>query len=226
MPYPPPIESLIEAFQRFPGIGRRSAERLAFHVLRDPESAELARAIERALAEAKRCSTCFNVVDDDPCSICADEARDAALVCVVEEPRHVEALERAGTYRGRYHVLMGALNPADGTDSRHLTMRGLEKRVRAGGLRELILATDPDAEGEATAMLVLEMVERAGAPGLVVTRLARGLPSGSSIEYLHKGVLEDALEGRRPVRSRKQAEREASPAPARRPPQPRGDRDR
>ncbi len=226
MPYPPPIEALIEAFQRFPGIGRRSAERLAFHVLRDPQSAELATAIERALLEAKRCSVCFNVADEDPCAICADSARDPAIVCVVEEPRHVEALERAGAFRGRYHVLMGALNPADGTESRHLTMRGLEKRVRAGGLRELILATDPDAEGEATAMLVLEMVETAGAAGLVVTRLARGLPSGSSIEYLHKGVLEDALEGRRPVRSRKEADGEAPGAPPRRAPQPRGDRDR
>ena|SRR5688572_5284634 len=222
MPYPPPIEALVEAFQRFPGIGRRSAERLAFHVLRDPDAPALARAIDRAVAEARRCSICFNVTEEDPCGICADPSRDPALVCVVEEPRHVEALERSGTFRGRYHVLMGALNPADGTESRHLTLQGLEKRVRAGGLRELILATDPDAEGEATAMLVLELVESTGVPGLVVTRLARGLPSGSSIEYLHKGVLEDALEGRRPVRARK----EGNASAPRRGAQPRADRDR
>ncbi len=222
MPYPPPIEALVEAFQRFPGIGRRSAERLAFHVLRDPEAQALARAIDRAVAEARRCSICFNVTEDDPCPTCADPARDPAVVCVVEEPRHVEALERSGLFRGRYHVLMGAFNPADGTESRHLTLEGLERRVRAGGLRELILATDPDAEGEATAMLVLELVESAGVPGLVVTRLARGLPSGSSIEYLHKGVLEDALEGRRPVRAR----RAGNPAAPRRDAQPPADRDR
>ena len=202
MGYPEPIEALVEAFQRFPGIGRRSAERLAFHVLRDPESRELARAIERALSEAKRCRECFNVAETDPCSICADETRDEGLLAVVEEPRHVEALERAGVFRGRYHVLMGALNPSDGTESQHLSIAGLVARVRRGGVRELILATDPDKEGEATAMLVLEAVESVGDPGTVVTRLARGLPAGSAIEYMHRGVLEDALEGRRPIRKR------------------------
>ncbi len=202
MAYPEPIEALVEAFQRFPGIGRRSAERLAFHVLRDPQSRELAHTIERVLREAKRCGVCFNVAEADPCAICADESRDSGLLAVVEEPRHVEAIERAGVFGGRYHVLMGALNPADGTESRHLTLAGLVARVRAGGVRELILATDPDKEGEATAMLVLEAVEAVGDPKLVVTRLARGLPAGSAIEYMHRGVLEDALEGRRPVRRR------------------------
>jgi recombination protein RecR len=198
--YPAPIEALVEAFQRFPGIGRRSAERLAFHVLRDPAARELARAIDHAVDEARRCAQCGNLTESDPCDLCTDSERDASTLCLVEEPRHVEALERSGVYRGRYFVLMGALNPADGTESRHLALEGLERSIRAGNLSELILATDPDAEGEATALVVLELVERIGAPGLVVSRLARGLPSGSSIEYLHKGVLEDAMEARRAIR--------------------------
>jgi len=199
--YPEPLEALVLAFERFPGIGRRSAERLAFHVLRDAASGtELARAIEHARVATRRCSRCCNVAETDPCPICADEKRDATVVCVVEEPRHVEAIERSGAYRGHYHVLMGAFNPADGTEERHLTIRRLVERVRGGGVVEVILGTDPDAEGEATALLVLEALESVGDPKLVTTRLARGLPAGSAIEYLHKGVLEDALAERRPVR--------------------------
>ncbi len=202
MAYPEPLEELVAAFERFPGIGRRSAERLAFHVLRDPHARDLGAAIERALSQTRRCTTCCNVSAADPCAVCADETRDAALVCVVEEPRHVEALERSGAFRGRYHVLMGAYNPADGTEERHLTVARLVERARGGGLREVILATDPDAEGEATALLVLEALEKLPEPRPVVTRLARGLPAGAAIEYLHRGVLEDALAGRRPVRRR------------------------
>ena len=121
------------------------------------------------------------------------------MLCVVEEPRHVEALERSGVFRGRYHVLMGALNPAEGTEAHHLSLRALVERVRKDGAREVILATDPDAEGEATAAAVLAALEELAEPPLV-TRLARGLPAGSAIEYMHRGVLEDALEGRRAVR--------------------------
>jgi recombination protein RecR len=200
MAYPEPLEALVLAFERFPGIGRRSAERLAFHVLRDPAGPALARAIDGALAGTLRCSSCSNVAEQDPCAICADPERDTSRVCVVEEPRHVEALERSGAFHGRYHVLLGAYNPADGTEERHLTLARLVARARAPELREVILATDPDAEGEATALLVLETLEKLGRADLVVTRLARGLPSGSAIEYLHRGVLEDALEHRRPVR--------------------------
>jgi len=200
MPYPEPLEALVLAFERFPGVGRRSAERMAFHVLRDPSSRDLARAIEHALARTLRCGRCCNVAESDPCSICADPKRDATVVCVVEEPRHVAAIERSGAYKGGYHVLMGAFNPADGTEERHLTIQKLVQRLRGGGVREVILGTDPDAEGEATALLVLEALESLGDPKLVMTRLARGLPAGSAIEYLHKGVLEDALSERRPVR--------------------------
>lgn len=203
MAYPEPLEALVVAFERFPGIGRRSAERLAFHVLRDPSARELARAIEHALAGTRRCSVCCNVAEADPCALCSDTRRDESTLCVVEEPRHVEALERAGAFRGRYHVLMGAYNPAEGTEERHLTVARLVARARDPRVREVILATDPDAEGEATALLVLEAVDALSRNDLVVTRLARGLPAGSAIEYLHKGVLEDALAGRRPVRHRR-----------------------
>lgn len=202
MAYPEPVEALIDAFQRLPGIGRRSAERLTFHVLRDPQAGDLSRAIDRALTEACRCAVCGNVSESELCNLCADDERDATIVAVVEEPRHVETLERAGVYHGRYHVLMGTLNPADGTEERHLSLEHLVRRIREEPIRELILATDPDREGEATALLVLEAVEAVGRPDLVITRLARGLPAGSAIEYLHRGVLEDALEGRRPVRSK------------------------
>ncbi|MBL8862695.1 MAG: recombination protein RecR [Planctomycetes bacterium] len=202
MAYPEPLEALVAAFERFPGIGRRSAERLAFHVLRDPEARGLAAAIERALHETRRCATCQNVSAGDPCAICADPARDAGLVCVVEEPRQVEAFERSGAFRGRYHVLFGALNPADGTEERHLTTARLVERVRRGGIREVVLATDPDAEGEATALHVLEALDALPEPRPIVTRIARGAPAGAALEYLHKGVLEDALAGRRPIRRR------------------------
>jgi len=201
MAYPAPLERLVQALERLPGIGRRSAERLAFHLLRDAEAPELADAIRTAVAETRRCRVCFNVAETDPCALCSDPGRDRASILVVEEPRDVEAVERSGVWRGTYHVLMGALNPSDGTDPRHLTLAGLVARVRGGGVEEVVLGTDPDAEGEATALLVLEALDATGAP-VRVTRMARGLPAGSAIEYLHRGVLEDALEGRRPVRRR------------------------
>lgn len=195
MAYPAPLERLIAAFERFPGVGRRTAERLAFHVLRDPQARELADAIGEATQRTLRCRVCHNVTDRSPCAICADPERDHGRLLVVEEPRDVEAVERAGVFRGVYHVLLGALNPADGTEERHLTVRALVERVRAGGVSEVVLGTDPDAEGEATGLLVLEALDAVGAPARV-TRLARGLPAGSALEYLHRGVLEDALEGR------------------------------
>lgn len=205
MAYPEPLERLVTAFERFPGVGRRTAERLAFHVLRDRDARELAQAIEHAVAEVRTCRICQNVSDASPCALCSDPARDARTICVVEHPRDVEALERAGVFRGRYHVLMGALNPSEGVDPEHLTVRALVERIRAAPVEEVILATDPDAEGEATAQLVVEAVEAlelkdGRAPRL--SRLARGLPSGSAIEYLHRGVLQDALEGRRAIGTR------------------------
>lgn len=195
MAYPKPLERLIAAFERFPGIGRRTAERLAFHVLREPEAMELAEAMQDAARNTRRCAQCHNVTEHDPCALCADTARVADQLLVVEEPRDVEAVERSQAYRGRYHVLLGAYNPAEGTEERHLTVKALVQRVARGGVREVILATDPDSEGEATAQVVLAALDRAG-QRLRVTRLARGVPAGSALEYLHKGVIQDALSGR------------------------------
>ncbi len=204
MAYPKSLEQLVEAFERFPGVGRRTAERLAFHVLRDPEARLLSGAIERAVATTRICGVCFNVSERDPCGICSNEERDSTTICVVEEPRDVEAFERAGVYRGRYHVLMGSLNPAEGSEAAQLSVEALARRVRLAPPAEVILATDPDAEGEATALLVLETLERDAREDqrspVRVTRLARGMPAGSAIEYLHRGVLEDALEQRRALR--------------------------
>ena len=199
MAYPEPLEALIVAFERYPGIGRRSAERLAFHALRDRDARGLATAIQRAVKDTKRCSQCANVADRDPCRICADPERDDGLIAVVEEPRHVEAMERSGAFRGRYHVLMGTWNAAEGSEPEHLELGKLVERLRTSEVRELILATDPDAEGEATGLLVAEAVEKALDPPPLITRLARGVPAGSSLEYLHRGILEDALEARRPI---------------------------
>lgn len=195
MAYPKPLARLIAAFERFPGIGRRTAERLAFHVLRDPEALDLAGALREAAEHTRRCALCHNVTERDPCELCADPERDAGKLLVVEEPRDVEAVERSQVYRGRYHVLLGAYNPAEGTEERHLTVRALVERLAHGNVREVILATDPDAEGEATAQVVLSAIDRAGLR-LRVTRLARGVPAGSALEYLHKGVIQDALSGR------------------------------
>jgi len=201
MAYPEPLEELVVSFERLPGIGRRTAERLAFHLLRAPEASELAAAIERALTETKHCALCCNVTEVDPCLICSDEKRRRDSILVVEEPRDVEAVERSGAWTGLYHVLFGALNPSDGKEEAHLSIPQLIQRLESGEVTELILGTDPDAEGEATALCVLEAVERAKS-SVRVTRMARGLPAGSAIEYLHRGVLEDALEGRRSIRSR------------------------
>ena len=152
MAYPEPLEALIAAFELYPGIGRVTAERLAFHVLRDPTARVLAPAIERAARQTRRCSLCSNVTEEDPCPVCSDPERDSSVLAVVEEPRHVEAMERAGVFSGVYQVLMGSLNPAEGTELSHLSIAPLIERVRQGGVAEVILATDPDAEGEATAL--------------------------------------------------------------------------
>ncbi|MFN9787192.1 MAG: recombination mediator RecR [Planctomycetia bacterium] len=203
MAYPKALEELVRAFERFPGIGRRSAERLAFHVLRDPEARELARAIDSAVERVRRCATCGNATDHALCGVCSDKERDHGAILVVEEPRQVETLEASRAWKGLYHVLYGALNPAEGTEARHLSIQSLVARAKDPAVREVALGTDPDAEGEVTALACLEALESLGRDDLVVTRLARGLPAGTAIEYLHKGILEDALEHRRAVRGRK-----------------------
>jgi recombination protein RecR len=204
MAYPAPLEALVEAFQVLPGIGRRTAERLALHILRDPKARVLGQAIDAAIRDTKRCSICRNVCEVDPCPICADSQRNPGQLLVVEEPTHVQSVERAGVWQGRYHVLLGSFNPAEGTEARHLAVGGLIDRLRAAEgdgspIEEVVLGMDPDKEGEATLLLVLEAIESAGLQ-VKVSRLSRGLPAGSGIEYLHRGVLEDAIEERRPVR--------------------------
>ena len=196
MAYPRALERLIEELARFPGVGRRTAERLAFHVLRTP--AEFARGLAGALVDARektvRCRRCHGVSETSPCERCADPSRDASVVCVVEQPRDVDAMERAGVFRGLYHVLLGAWNPAEGTENHHLTIDALVERVRSGEVKEVVVATDPDLEGDATALAIRDALRETG---VRLTRLAKGLPSGTGIEYLNRAVLADAFEGRR-----------------------------
>ena len=192
---PEPIARLIEEFARLPGIGPKSAQRLAYHVLRAPEDEALALA--RALGDVKRrivfCGSCFNITEDDPCALCVDDQRDRALLCVVEEPLDVQVVERTGGYRGLYHVLHGALNPIEGVGPDQLRVRELVERVEGGGAAEVIMATNPSLEGEATSMYLQRLLQPLG---VRVTRLARGLPSGADLEYLDDLTLARALEGR------------------------------
>jgi recombination protein RecR len=179
---PAPIERLIAALRRLPGIGDKSATRLAFFLLSAPEAlvAELADAIARVKREIVLCEICFDLTDASPCAICRDPKRDAASVCVVEEPADRAAIERSGGFAGRYHVLGGVLSPLDGVGPEVLRIAELEARVRGGGLREVILATNPNAEGDATAHLIAERLAGLGAR---VTRIAYGMPLGGDLEY-------------------------------------------
>lgn len=193
-----PIARLVEAFHRLPGIGPKSAQRLAYHVLRVPtaEAEALASAIVDIRARVKLCSSCMNLTELDPCSYCADERRDSTVVCVVEQPLDVTALERSGGFEGRYHVLHGVLNPMDGIGPDDIKVRELIARLGDGVVTEIIMATNPSLEGEATAMYVSRLV---GPLGVKVTRLARGLPSGADLEYTDDLTLSRALEGRQEI---------------------------
>jgi recombination protein RecR len=197
--YSESMERLVAAFEALPGIGRRSAERLAFHVLRCPpeEALALARAIEDVRRKAVRCSACFNVAESDPCHICSDPRRDRSLLCVVEEPKDVLAIEAGGDlYHGLYHVLMGRLAPLEGVEAKDLTVDALVERVRREGVKEVILATNPTVDGDATALYVQRRLAGTGAR---VTRIARGVPAGSTLEYASRTILADALAGRSEV---------------------------
>ncbi len=192
---PEPIARLIQEFSKLPGIGPKSAQRLAYHVLRASE--DDARALARALTDVKErvvlCGSCFNLTERDPCALCEDGERDPSLLCVVEQPLDVLVVERTGGYRGRYHVLHGALNPIDGVGPEQLRIRELVERVEGGAIAEVIMATNPSLEGEATSMYVQRLLQPAG---VRVTRLARGLPSGADLEYMDDLTLSRALEGR------------------------------
>jgi len=193
------VAQLIAELQRLPGIGARTAERLAFHLMNAPEqeARSLAEAIGRMRSQLTECSVCHTRSDGDPCAICRDEGRDRSMVCVVETPRDVSRVEATGLFRGVYHVLKGHLAPTEGVGPEDLTIAALAERVGAGGIAEVILATNPTLESDATAMAILE---RLGPLGVRVTRLARGLPAGGTLEYVSRGVLSDALSGRRDVR--------------------------
>lgn len=179
---PVPIERLVASLRRLPGIGEKSATRLAFFLLTAPDGlvAELADAITRVKREIVLCAECFDLTDVSPCAVCRDPKRDPGLVCVVEEPADRAAVERSGGFDGRYHVLGGALSPLDGIGPDSLRIAELESRVRSGGVREVILATNPNAEGDATAHLIAERLTGTGAR---VTRIAYGMPLGGDLEY-------------------------------------------
>jgi len=198
--YAPPVQRLITELGKLPGVGQRTAQRLAFHILR--ADAEDANALADAIREVKErigfCEICFNLADEPRCRICQDERRDAGLICVVEEPGDVIPIERTHEYRGRYHVLGGALSPIDGIDPEDLRIEELYRRVDAAdpAIREVVLATNPTTTGEATALhIAAELRERV--PEVAVTRLASGLPVGADLEYADEVTLGRALVGRR-----------------------------
>jgi len=190
------IGKLVQELTKLPGIGPKSAERIAHFLLAgDRRNAVLLADALRAVAEQVRpCRECFNLTDADLCPVCADPRRDAGTICVVETPRDLSILERAGNYRGRYHVLGGRLAPLDNLGPDQLTFEPLLRRVQAGGVREVILATSPTMEGDGTALFASNLL---AGTGVAVTRLARGLPSGSSLELANAQMLADALDGRR-----------------------------
>ncbi|HEU4656125.1 MAG TPA: recombination mediator RecR [Capillimicrobium sp.] len=194
----PPVQRLITEFGKLPGIGQRTAQRLAFHVLRtDPEEANaLADAIREVKERVGLCEVCFNLAEGPRCRICLDERRDASVICVVEEPGDVIPIERTHEYRGLYHVLGGALSPIDGVDPEDLKIAQLYARVAEGGIREVVLATNPTTTGEATALHIAAGL-RERVPSVQVTRLASGLPVGADLEYADEVTLGKALAGRR-----------------------------
>jgi recombination protein RecR len=198
--YAPPVQRLITELSRLPGVGGRTAQRLAFHILRvnEEEALALAEAIREVKARIGLCEVCFNLADEPRCRICTDERRDGELICVVEEPSDVISIERTHEFRGRYHVLGGALSPIDGIDPEHLRISELYARVTDGSVREVVIATNPTTTGEATALHIAEGVRRES-PDVRVTRLASGLPVGSDLEYADELTLGRALAGRRAV---------------------------
>lgn len=194
---PRPVERLIEAFTRLPGIGPKTAARLTYYLLRAPaaESQELAESLGALHSQTAFCSRCFNITASgvDPCALCSDPSRDGSLLCVVEDMLDVPAIERTSQYRGRYHVLHGAISPVEGIGPDDLRIAELVERLEPEGVRELILATNPTLEGEATALFIRRLLE--GRP-IRITRLARGLPAGGDLEYADVTTLTRALEGR------------------------------
>lgn len=193
-----PIARLVEELQKLPGIGPKTAQRLAFHIIGSTlaEVQSLSEAIVAAKEQTVQCSECCNLTDIDPCRLCADPKRDQGLICVVEEPRDVVAMERTREFKGRYHVLHGALSPLDGIGPEQLRIKELLRRLTNDEIKEVVLATDPNIEGEATAMYLARLLKPTG---IRVTRMAHGMPVGSDLEYVDEVTLAKALEGRREI---------------------------
>lgn len=196
MPLPAPLQKLVQQLTRLPGIGEKTATRLAFHLLRS--DADYARTLSEAIVAVKReirlCSQCLGFTDEDPCAICSNPRRSGEIVCVVEDPSDILAIERAGDFQGRYHVLHGTLAPLEGIGPEQLKIADLLARLRDGRVKEIILATNPTVEGEATALYLARLIKPLG---VKVTRIAHGLPMGGDVEYTDGVTLSRALEGRR-----------------------------
>jgi recombination protein RecR len=199
--YTQPVQSLIDELGKLPGIGPKSAQRIAFHLLKvsADDVRRLALAITEAKAKVRFCERCWNVADGELCPICLDDRRDPTVLCVVEESRDIVALERTGEFKGRYHVLLGAMNPLEGIGPEQLKIKELFARLEPEGVREVILCTNPNTEGEVTAMYIARMLKPF--PDLTITRIASGLPVGGDLEYADELTLGRALEGRRAMSS-------------------------
>lgn len=189
------LEKLIEEFSKFPGIGKKTAQRMAFFVLkqRKEESEALTQAISDVKSKVRYCSVCFNITEEDPCKICREEKRDRSMICVVEEANDMMALEKTNQYKGLYHVLGGVLSPLDGVGPDDLKVKELLLRLKGKDVKEVIIATNPSTEGEATAVYLSKLIKPLG---IKVTRIARGLPAGGDLEYADQTTLANALEGR------------------------------
>lgn len=191
----PAVEQLIEAFRRLPGVGKRSAERMAIHLLSEPEevAVKFAQAVHVARSRIVHCGVCRNLAESDPCSVCADERRDHSVVCVVEQPTGAMAIEKGGSYNGTYHVLHGVLNPLDGVGPQELHLDSFFERLQRDGVREIIVATNATAEGEATAMYLSRQLAQSE---IQVTRIAHGVPMGGGLEFADDVTLSHAMQGR------------------------------
>jgi recombination protein RecR len=195
--YTQSIQNLMDQLASLPGIGTRSAERIAFHLLKQkPEQAlQLADAIRDVKTRIKHCSICNNLTETDPCDICSNPAREQSVVCIVEQPKDLLALESTGLFRGVYHVLLGRIAPLEGIDPQDLTVDALLDRLSSGAIREVIMGTNPNMEGDGTALYLQNLIGTRF-PNIQITRLARGLPAGSNIEYANRNILADAISGR------------------------------
>lgn len=196
--YTGPITRLIEEFSKLPGVGRKTAQRLAFHVINmnNNDVEALSKAIIEAKREIKYCSVCCNITDTDPCSMCSNKNRDPGVICVVEDPRDVAAMERTREFKGQYHVLHGVISPMDGIGPDMIKIKELIQRLGTQDVREIIMATNPTIEGEATAMYIARLLKPMG---IKVTRIAHGLPVGGDLEYADEVTISKALEGRREI---------------------------